>query len=100
MDVTARMHQEAGRRVVSISPFNEPDYGWGQGDIGDFYNIAAELRKNARFDSIRISGGNTLNCDQALSWYNILQSRLDEGNTHQLAGSFDNYAAFFSTFGL
>jgi len=95
MDVTARMHQEAGRRVVSISPFNEPDYGWGQGDIGDFYNIAAELRKNARFDSIRISGGNTLNCDQALSWYNILQSRLDEGNTHQLAGSFDNYAAFF-----
>jgi hypothetical protein len=53
------------------------------------------LRKNSRFDSIRISGGNTLNCDQALPWYNYLKSQLDEGNTHQLAGSFDNYANFY-----
>lgn len=94
------MHQEAGRRVVSISPFNEPDYGWGQGDIGDFYNIAAELRKNARFDSIRISGGNTLNCDQALSWYNILQSRLDEGTHTSLPEVLTTMQPFFSTFGL
>ena len=101
MDVTTRRHQEAGRTVVSISPFNEPDYGWGQysGSNGqsDFYNIAGELRKNTRFDSIRICGGNTLNCDQALPWYNYLKSRLDEGNTHQLAGSFDNFANFYTT---
>lgn len=97
MDVTTRRVQERGRRVVAISPFNEPDYGWGQGSITDFYNIAGELRKNPRFDTIRISGGNTLNCDQALPWYNQLKSRLDEGNTHQLAGSFNSYATFYQT---
>jgi hypothetical protein len=98
MDVTTRRVQERGRTVVSIAPFNEPDYtATGQGTITDFFNIAGELRKNPRFDNIRISGGNTLNTDQALPWYNNLKSRLDEGNTHQLAGSFDNYANFFQT---
>jgi hypothetical protein len=95
IDVTARRHQEAGLSVISVSPFNEPDYGWGQGTLNDFYNIAVELRKNQRFDNIRICGGNTLNTDKALSWYNSLKSKLDEGNTHQLAGSFDNYADFY-----
>lgn len=96
IDITTRMHQEAGREVVSVSPFNEPDYSYtGQGTIEDFYAIAGELKKYSRFDNIRISGGNTLNCDQALPWYNFLQSRLNEGNTHQLAGSFDNYASFY-----
>jgi len=101
MDVTTRRVQERGRTVVSVSPFNEPDYGWGQysGSNGqlDFYNICGELRKNTRFDSIRICGANTLNCDQALPWYNYLKTRLDEGNTHQLAGTFDNFANFFTT---
>jgi hypothetical protein len=98
IDVTTRHHQEAGRTVVSVSPFNEPDNSsTGQGPITDFYNIAGELMLNPRFDSIRISGGNTLNCDQALPWYNTLKDRLDEGNTHQLAGSFDSYANFYTT---
>lgn len=97
MDLTTRKFQQAGRKVVTISPFNEPDYSaTGQGTLTDFYNIAGELRKNPLFDSIRISGGNTLNTDQALVWYNQLKSRLNEGNTHQLAGNFDNYAAFFA----
>ncbi len=38
-----------------------------------------------------------LNTDQALSWYNALKGLLNEGNTHQLAGSFDNYALFYKT---
>lgn len=97
IDVTARRVQEKGRTVISVSPFNEPDYGWGQGTITDFYNIAGELKNKARFNNIRISGGNTLNCDQALPWYNTLKDRLDEGNTHQLAGGFDSYASFFQT---
>jgi hypothetical protein len=97
MDLTTRRFQAAGRTVVTISPFNEPDYGWGQGSITDFFNIAGELRKNPLFENIRISGGNTLNADQALPWYNQLKSRLDEGNTHQLAGSFNSYADFFTT---
>lgn len=96
IDVTTKMHQEAGRNVITVSPFNEPDYSYtGQGTIQDFYNIADVLSKNPRFDSIRISGGNTLNCDQALPWYNYLKSMLNEGNTHQLAGNFDNYANFY-----
>jgi len=96
IDVTTRRHQDAGRTVITVSPFNEPDNSaTGQGTVTDFYNIAGELRKNSRFNSIRISGGNTLNTDQALPWYNNLKDRLDEGNTHQLAGTFDNYASFF-----
>ncbi|MCK9209032.1 MAG: ricin-type beta-trefoil lectin domain protein, partial [Salinivirgaceae bacterium] len=98
MDATTRRVQERGRAVVSIAPFNEPDYSaTGQGTLVDFYNICGELRNNPRFDSIRICGGNTLNTDQALPWYNQLKDRLDEGNTHQLAGSFDNYARFYQT---
>ncbi|MHB9056967.1 MAG: LamG-like jellyroll fold domain-containing protein [Paludibacteraceae bacterium] len=100
IDATTRRVQERGRTVVSVAPFNEPDYGWGQysGQNGmpDFYNIAVELRKNPRFNNIRISGGNTLNCDQALNWYNYLKTMLEEGNTHQLAGSFNNYANFYA----
>lgn len=98
IDITAKLHQDQGLTVTSVSPFNEPDYtATGQGTLNDFYNIAGELRKNSRFDNIRISGGNTLNNDQALVWYNQLKDRLDEGNTHQLAGSFDNYANFYQT---
>ena len=97
IDVTARHHQEKGLTVITVSPFNEPDYTvTGQGTITDFYNIAGKLKSNPYFNNIRISGGNTLNTDQALSWYNTLKSRLDEGNTHQLAGSFDNFANFFT----
>jgi hypothetical protein len=97
IEITAKAHQAKGFTVVSVAPFNEPDYtATGQGTITDFYNIAGELKNNPYFDNIRISGGNTLNTDQAWSWYNTLKSRLDEGNTHQLAGSFDNFASFFT----
>lgn len=97
IELSAKYVQDKGRTVVSVAPFNEPDYGWGQGSINNFYDIAARLKKNDYFKNIRISGGNTLNCDVALSWYNHLKSQLDEGNTHQLAGEFDGYANFFTT---
>jgi hypothetical protein len=96
VDVTARRFQEAGRTIVTIGPFNEPDYGWGQGSNQDFFNIVSLLKQNSRFDNSRIAGGNTLNCDQALNWYNYLKpAGISEGNTHQLAGTFDNFAAFY-----
>ncbi len=98
IEVTAQMHMDAGFNIVTVSPFNEPDYSaTGQGTIQHFNNINAELKNNTFFDNIRVSGGNTLNTDEALNWYNYLKARLDEGNTHQLAGSFDNYANFFQT---
>ncbi|NLK47327.1 MAG: hypothetical protein GX296_00790 [Bacteroidales bacterium] len=97
IDATTRRVQERGHEVITVAPFNEPDYTQvGQGTKDDFYNIAGELRQMSRFNNIRISGGNTLNCDEALPWYNHLKTRLDEGNTHQLAGSFDSYANFFT----
>lgn len=98
IEASVRYCQQKGFTVVSVAPFNEPDYtAWGEGSLEDFYNIAKLLKANSLFDNIRICGGNTLNCDQALTWYNGLKEYLDEGNTHQLAGSFDTYANFFST---
>lgn len=93
--------QQQGLTVVSVSPFNEPDYVWEQATDEDqakkdFYSIAKLLRKDDFFKDIRICGGNTLNDDKALTWYNYLKNYLDEGNTHQLAGTFYNYANFFT----
>lgn len=88
--------QKTKHRLISVSPFNEPDYGWGQGSRSDMREICQMLREAyPRFDTIRISAGNTLNCDEASSWYNYMKPYVDEGNTHQLAGSFSNYANFF-----
>ena len=51
IDITAKLHQDQGLTVTSVSPFNEPDYtATGQGTLNDFYNISGELRKNSRFD--------------------------------------------------
>ncbi len=87
-----------GFNVVSIAPFNEADYtDWNQGTMANFKEICRLMQEDSYFENIRVSGGNTLNCDEALKWYNGLQPYLDEGNTHQLAGSFDNYANFFTT---
>ena len=98
MDLHTRYFQDAGYEVISVAPFNEPDYTYtGQGTREDFYKIAVELRANPRFKNIRICGGNTLNCDEALPWYNYLKEQLDEGNTHQLAGEFNGYATFYET---
>ena len=98
IEVTAKHHQEHGLNVVSVAPFNEPDNtGTGQGTVQDFYNICVEIRNNSFFDSMRISGPNTLNTDAFFNWYNPLKNIIDEGNTHQLAGSFDNYAQIFQT---
>ena len=84
-------------KVVAISPFNEPDYSsWGQGSQANMKEISRLLKEEyPRFKDIAITAGNTLNCDQALSWYNACKPYVDWGNTHQLAGSFDTYAAFF-----
>ena len=83
-------------KVVAISPFNEPDFGWGQGSMADFKEIAKQLKEDyPRFKDVAITGGNTLNNDRALEWYNGLKPYVDWGNTHQLAGEFDTYADFY-----
>lgn len=97
MDITAAHCQMRGHAVLAAAPFNEPDYSTHQGSEQDFYQVAGELRQLARFDDIRITGGNTLSADTALPRYDFLKTRLDEGNTHQLNGTFDSYAGFFET---
>lgn len=97
IDATAAEVQDMGYTVVSAAPFNEPDYFWNGTPIDVFHKIDQRLKDASqypRFQNIRISGGNTLNCDQALPWYTELKEYLDEGNTHQLAGDFDHYADF------
>lgn len=88
-----------GRTVSAVAPFNEPDLyrAERQADMQKFYDTAGLLVTNSFIitNNIRITGGNTLNTDQANSWYNFSKPRLGEGNTHQLAGNFDNYASFF-----
>lgn len=87
-----------GFNVVSIAPFNEADYtAWNQGTMVHFKEICRLIQEDEFFEGIRVSGGNTLNADEAMKWYEGLSPYLDEGNTHQLAGSFDNYAEFFKT---
>lgn len=93
--------QKQGLKVVSVSPFNEPDYVWQQAKdenqaMKDFLAIAKLIKADPFFKDIRVCGGNTLNCDRAHPWYNYLKEYLDEGNTHQLAGEFNTYADFFA----
>jgi len=90
--------QNQGLTVTSILPFNEPDYtAWGEGSQADFKEIARMIKEDPDLAGIRVCGGNTLNCDQALNWYNYMKPYIDEGNTHQLAGVMSTYTNFFTT---
>lgn len=92
------MQQNTKHPIIGVSPFNEPDY-WTVEEgatTAKHRDVARLLKENyPRFADIAIVGGNTLNNDMALSWYNAGKQYYDWGNTHQLAGSFDNFAAFY-----
>lgn len=98
IDATAAAVEAKGYRVITASPLNEPDLELNGTPIELFYQIAKSLKdfdRYPRMKDVRISGGNTLNNDEALRWYEYNKEFLDEGNTHQLAGCFDTYADFF-----
>ncbi len=106
IDMTADYYKQNGiTNLVTIAPFNEPDYYTSQGLQGseqeDFVNICQVLKEDStykdKYANVRISGGNTLNTDCAYDWWYAAHDYLNEGNTHQLAGSFDNYASFYET---
>ena len=84
--------------IAGVSPFNEPDY-WTVEEgatVQKQWQVAKILKeKYPRMADIPIVGGNTLNNDKALEWYTSGKAYYDWGNTHQLAGSFDNFANFF-----
>ncbi len=106
IDMTADWYKSQGlTNLVALQGFNEPDYGWNQGASGytqeDMKNIFRSFREDDeyadKYASVRMCGPNTLNPDYGVSWFNAMSPYLDEGNTHQLAGTFDNYATFFET---
>ena len=84
--------------VLAVSPFNEPDY-WTveEGATIEKHAQVAQLLKQQypRFADIDIVGGNTLNNDKAWAWFSGGSDYYNWGNTHQLAGSFDNYVLFY-----
>ena len=95
------MKENTKHPIIGVSPFNEPDY-WTkeEGATAAIQQRVAKLLKENYAETmkdINIVGGNTLNNDKALSWFNTGSSYYDWGNTHQLAGSFDNFAKFFQT---
>lgn len=100
-DATAAAVQAKGYNVASVAPFNEPDLADNNTSLDEFVAIAKELKSDnaatlyPHLKGVRLSGPNVLNPDFAMPWYDELKPYLDEGNTHQLAGWFYNYAGFF-----
>ena len=83
-----------GKPMIYVEPFNEPDYGWGQGTIANLFDILGLLQTSTNFTGTILAGGSTLNCDQASAWYDPIKTRTTAGTTHALAGSFNSYVSF------
>ncbi|MBR6196960.1 MAG: RICIN domain-containing protein [Bacteroidaceae bacterium] len=95
MKATGKYVESHGYPVVSVAPFNEPDYGWGHGSKNDLNNICRAARNDSWFNGKRLMTGSTLNCSEAWGWFSATQTYADEGNTHQLAGTFADFKSFF-----
>ncbi len=85
-----------GYNVVAISPFNEPDYGPNNApDASEQAAVARLMHQHSVLKDIPIAGPSCLNPDYAYSWWNTMKNDIDIGNTHQLAGTFNNFAGFY-----
>ncbi len=88
--------QAKGYTVTAISPFNEPDYSPNNAPtVSGMVSVAQLIRANDVTKDIDLTGPNTLNCDYGKSWWNTMKNAVQIGNTHQLAGTFDNFAGFY-----
>lgn len=92
------LQQNTKHPVVGVSPFNEGDYWTVEegASAAKQWQVAKLLKEQyPRCADVAMVGGNTLNDDKALLWYTPGKNYYDWGNTHQLAGSFDNFAKFY-----
>ena len=93
------MQQNTTHPIVGVSPYNEPDY-WTEEEgatVAKQVEVAKKLREEyPSMEDVAIVGGNTLNNDKAMDWYKTGKDYYDWGNTHQLAGDFNTFAAFYS----
>lgn len=87
------------RTMLMAQPFNEPDYGpWNQGSQQNLYNIMQDLQASTNFTGVYMGGGCTLDCDNAVSWYDSIASLSGTiGTTHCLSGSVVGYENFIQT---
>ena len=99
MALAVKYLEGKGYNVVSVAPFNEPDYnaiGNCGGTASVFNIVAAAMQKNETLRG-RVCGPNTLNTDRAVEWYATMKDNIDVINTHQLAGSFEHLVSFWDT---
>ena len=86
-----------GYEVTTVAPFNEPDYAANNApSASEMATVARLMRQHPTLTDIDVAGPNCLNPDYANSWWPTMQADLQVGNTHQLAGTFDNFAAFYA----
>lgn len=86
-----------GYNVTAISHFNEPDFGSNLAPGPEEMAIVARLMKeNPTLKDIDVCGPSTLNPDYAYAWWDVMKNDIQIGNTHQLAGTFDNFAGFYA----
>ncbi|HWW01894.1 MAG TPA: LamG-like jellyroll fold domain-containing protein [Candidatus Acidoferrum sp.] len=85
------------RTMWLAQPFNEPDYGWGQGSQQNLYDILGYLQTSNNFAGVRLGGGCTLDCGAATTWYNYIAGRVSVGTTHCINGSVSSYVSFIQT---
>ena len=72
--------RDYGNEVVTIAPFNEPDLAISGLQQPHIKEINKAIRANyPDLQTIRLSGGNTLNSSCALDWYTYLKAL---NNTH------------------
>ena len=79
---------------VSVEPFNEPDFGWGQGTRSNLVDVMKLLETSPVFSGVLLGGPSTLNSDEAASWYAPVKDHVDLGTTHTLAGTMESYINF------
>lgn len=80
-----------------VEPFNEPDYGWGQGTMENLAEIHQLLRASEAFADIPLVGPSTLDSDEAAAWYEPIRETVAIATTHTLAGTFASYASFLQS---
>ena len=86
------------RNFWSVEGFNEPDYSPdGEGSQQNLYDIFGYLQASTNFPGTAMTGGSTLNDDNAASWFNFVAGRASIGSTHCLAGSASSYVNFIQS---
>lgn len=96
VQLMAASQRHYGKKMDLVEPFNEPDYGWGQGSTEDLKAIMEVMEKSPAFAGVKISGPSTLNSDWADHWYEPIKAHVQHGTTHILAGTFTHYADFYT----